>query len=753
VIQSAPPAGRQQEAGLHGLAALRQRARLIVLASAGGIGLGVLSYVAQPPRFVAEAVIALDVRRIQAMPIDQVVAPLPQENPVVRTELDMIASRDMAQRVIAMLSEAGRSPDGEGPLDLGRLIPRPDALQRARAALGAGIGRLSGRRAPSPIDTGSLIEGALRGNLAVLNDGRSYTIYIAYGADDPVVAARVANAYARAYLDYQDDLQIEATRRVSDWLEARLATLGAKLQRAEQDAERFRATSGLFEIEGVTIAAQRVSALSAELMAARAAYATAEAREKTATLLATRPDGLDGFSDVLGSPIVQQLRVSQSELERRLQVLNDTGAPQSADVPVLTSELETVRQQIRREVDKILVSLRNEIDSAGRRVASLESQLQAAEADYGGSDTARVKLEGLVREANADRAVFESLLGRAKQIGDRKELTDPGVRLISAAAVPVHAAGPRLLSALLLGLMGGATSGVGLALALGRFDHRVRSRQELEAATGLPVLATIPALRGRHRRHPADRVAQAPHSPYAEAFATLQWMLRLAPSLRRAVVLMLTSAQSGDGKTTLALSLARSMAAAGRSVALVTFEPIAGIAPRPKLSEDDDGSHAGASDPRAVLPFGVVPTRDPLSSVQTITPSPTDAWPASLANAQQFGVLMAALRERFEVVIVDAPTLATASRSLQLGTEADAILLVLRWGHTTQAAATASIQRLAYCGLPVRAILLNQVPPREHRRLERSSDLSAPGAPISLGGGRRASAGGASMASIWEPTI
>jgi uncharacterized protein involved in exopolysaccharide biosynthesis/Mrp family chromosome partitioning ATPase len=724
LIQSSPPVARQ-DAGLHGFAALRRRARLIAFASAVGLGLGVLSYATQPPRFVAEAVIALDVRRIQSMPIDQVVAPLPQENPVVRTELDMIASRDMAQRVIRMLSSEGAP--GAAPVDLDQLIPRPSALQQARAWVSTGLAALLGREPAALAETGSMIEEALRSNLGVVNDGRSYTIYIAFGAGDPIVAARVANAYARAYLDYQNDLQIEATRRISDWLEERLATLGAKLQQAEQSAERFRAASGLFEIDGVTIAAQRVSALSAELIAARAAFATAEARERTATQLASRPDGLESFSDVLGSPIIQQLRVSQSALERRLQVLNDTGASQSVEVPVLTSELETVQQQITREVEKILVSLRNEIDTARRRVASLEAQLGAAEADYGGSDTARVKLEGLVREANADRAVYESLLGRAKQIGDRKELTDPGVRLISEAAVPVHAAGPRLLSALLLGLMGGATGGIALALGLGRFDHRVRSRHELEAATGLPVLATIPALRGRNRRHAADLITRAQHEPFSEALTTLQWTLWLSPSLRRAGVLMVTSALPGEGKTTLALALARVMATVGRSVLLVSLEPNDGmIPPRRRVVDADECAEADTDELLHDLPDGMILTTDRASPIKILVPKSTGPASTSLTNPQHFRRLMAALRARFDVILLDAPALSGSSRPLQAGAEADAILFVTQWGRTPRHAVSSSIQRLAFCGLPVRALLLNRMPLREHRRFERPSDLPVP---------------------------
>ncbi|BCP53477.1 polysaccharide biosynthesis protein [Kaistia sp. 32K] len=724
MIQSSPPIGRQ-DVGLHGLEALRQRSHLIAACSAAGLAIGALSYMLQPPRYVAEAVIALDGRRIQSMPVDQVVTPLPQENPVLRTELDRISSRVMAQRVIDKLAAEG----GE-PFEGNASGPPIRIAQPARGGMAGWLGRLRGNTAPKQQDPRSALEARLRANLDVVNDGRSYTIYIAYSADDAALAARVANAYARAYLDYQDDVQIEATRRVSDWLEVRLATLGAKLQQAEQNAERFKASSGLFEMGGVTIAAQRVSALSAELITARAAKATAEARERTAALLSTRQDGLDGFSDVLGSPIIQQLRVSQSQLERRLQVLRDTGASQSVEIPVLTSELQTVRQQIDREVEHILVSLRNEIDTAARRVTSIEGQLRAAEADYGGSDTARVKLEGLVREANADRAVYESLLGRAKQIGDRKELTDPGVRLISEATVPARPSNPRLLPTMLLGLLSGAGVGVCLALLLGRLDPRVRSRHALEAATGVPVLATIPTLPRRAGREPASQIVQDPRSAFAEAFATLQWMLRLSPAMRRAGVLMVTSALPGEGKTTLALSLARSMARSGRSVVLVDADLhgqsvalMAGAA-----TADDHRGLAAYLSGDLDLEQVVVP--DPETPLQLIIARGMEEEKPSLLADKRLAMLIAALRDRFDAVILDTPAILASSDAAQIGAHADAVLFVARWGWTPFESVTASIERLAFCGQTVRALVLNRVSMRVHRSFERPGSVGrAPATP------------------------
>ncbi|WP_336799857.1 GumC family protein [Kaistia sp. MMO-174] len=723
IVQSTPSMGREHLALRDIGALLRRRAVWLALLATTGLGLGAALYARQPRLYRAEAVLALDVRRIQGMPIDQVVTPLPPENPVLRTELDRIGSRIMARRVLAKLAEEGVDPF---PLSAtGPAAKRLDAAETQGSETG-GVPTARPRSQSSGISAAdkmaAALEDRLRSGLKVVNDGHSYTIYIAYTAEDPGVAARVANSYSQAYLDYQDDVQMEATRRVSDWLSDRLKVLAARLERSEQVAERFRASSGLQEIDGVTLAAQQLSALNAELIAARAAHATAEAREKTAARLAADSNGLDSFSEVLGSPIIQQLRASQAQFERRLRVLKDTGIAQSPEIPALQAELEAVRRQIDQEVEHILASLRNEIDAAARRVASLEEELRIAQANYGALDLARVKLDALTREANADRAVYESLLGRSKQIVDQNGLVDPGVRLISEATAPSRPFGLRLGPALALGLLGGVAGGLGLAFILERLDDRVRSRRAIEAATGVAVLGSLPILPWRVRRRTAGIWAQPPGHAFAEAIASLQWMLRLAPATRRSATFVVTSAVPGEGKTTAALALARSVALAGRSVVLVDADPYRqGLSrmalPRRHRSDPMNGLDAYF---RRSAGIDDILTRDPATSLQVVLGLGPGADTKEQLEGAGMKRLVEQLRERFDVVILDAPPALTTPDAARIGSVVDAVLFLVRWESTPQEAVLAALQKLALCGVPVPALILNQVERRAHQSYDAS---------------------------------
>ncbi|MBN9026339.1 MAG: AAA family ATPase [Rhizobiales bacterium] len=333
-----------------------------------------------------------------------------------------------------------------------------------------------------------------------------------------------------------------------------------------------------------------------------------------------------------------------------------------------------------------------------------------------------MKLDALTREANADRAVYESLLGRSKQIVDQNGLVDPGVRLISEATAPSRPFGLRLGPALALGLLGGAAGGLGLAFILERLDDRVRSRRAIEAATGVAVLGSLPILPWRVRRRTAGIWAQPPGHAFAEAIASLQWMLRLAPATRRSATFVVTSAVPGEGKTTAALALARSVALAGRSVVLVDADPYRqGLSrmalPRRHRSDPVNGLDAYF---RGSAGIDDILTRDPATPLQVVLGLGPGADTKEQLEGAAMKRLVEQLRERFDVVILDAPPALSTPDAARIGSVVDAVLFLVRWESTPQETVLAALQKLALCGVPVPALILNQVERRAHQSYDAS---------------------------------
>ncbi len=721
MIVSKPHAHRQSWSLRDYLKCFRRRRLAIAIPALSFLALGLVLYTASPRRYVAEAVVALDVRRIQILSTEAVLSPLPQESPVLRTELDVINSRLMAERVLDRLDQQGIAPPPPSVSFLDTLRHRFRGTDPVADIAPAGSpAAMSPDRRRQRIDQ-------LLDNLKVSNDGRSYTIFIVFTAASPAYAAVVANAFGEAYLDYQTDVQAAATRHASDWLGAKLSDLRRKLEVSESSVETFRRSAGMVISEGASLEAQRLNTLNTALIQARADRAAAEARLETAKGLVQSDDGLDSFAEVLKSPIIQELRAEQAKVDRQLTEYADTGAVKANEIPALRSQQASLRDQIKREVDRVVASLANEIAVEQHKEDALQLAFQQAETAQSTANTAQLQLNQLDREASANRTIYESYLTRYKQTIEQDGLAVPEARLISRAEPPGVPASPRLMPFVMLSLLAGCGLGIALALLRETFDSRIRSRRDLEDATELPVFDLIPLQRRPGPMPVHAAVVKQPDSPFGEAARRLRSTLFLAPTTRRAQILALTSADAGDGKTTLCIALARSMALAGQKVILIDAD----------LRNPTVAEQMGVTPPVSLLDLirdgqrlDEAIASDKISPSHFIAARPDALTAEHLLGEPGFQDLLSRLRKRYDRIIIDTGAVRASTDAAQLGALVDAVLLVTRWGRTTRSAVLSSIRHLAFRGTPVSGLILNGV--SGYRREQDEIDQLAGPAPAEL---------------------
>lgn len=612
-------------------------------------------------RYTADAVIALEPRKVQVLPLDTVVSRLPQESPVLRTELDVISSRSMAESVL-------REAAG-GTADEARLRGEVDRL-------------LDGLR--------------------VSNDGRSFTIIVSYTDPDPERAARIANAFAEGYLRRTTTAQTQATRDAGEWLGKRLESLRLRLEASENKVQNFRISAGLVEVSGVPVEEQRLTSVSTELAAARSARAAAEAR----LAAVDERGGLDapaegGASEFFDTPALQGLRRDLIESERALFEIEQGGAMKSPDIPGLRTRMASIRRQLAAEAERIRTALASELEVARRKEADLAGAVAGAEAALARVKAARVQLDQLEREARADRTLYESFLNRYKQTLEQEGLTAPEARIISRAETP-RVPSSRRLPLLVLALGAGFGSGIGFAFLREALDRRVRSVRRLEAETGIAVIADLPEPAKPGRAVQLLPLSE-PFSAYSEAVRRLGSVLDCPRGAAVGRVVAVTSAAGQDGKTALTVSLARSLAAAGRRVVAVEAHAAA-----PQL-----GAAFGAvpstdleSVVRDRVPVETLLTDDPRSDVAILAAALGGRNPPVYVDTDGFARVIGALKQQFDVVLLDAPALAEGSEALSAARSADEVLVVARWKRTGGDAVASGIRRLALAGIAPTGIVL-----------------------------------------------
>ncbi|MBB4091631.1 polysaccharide biosynthesis tyrosine autokinase [Ochrobactrum pecoris] len=675
--------GRQPVADL--LDTIKRRRMMLIVPVLAGIGVGFAGYLTAPVSYVSESVLVLDMRRLQALPNESAITPLPQDSPVLRSELDIINSRMMARKVIDIL----QAENIVVPTEFRSrtvLSSAPDAGSQAKGARDVD----PAMRERQQIDL-------LLSRLRVTNDGRSYTIFISYRASDRVYAAQVANAFATAYLDHQIDVQQSATRRISEWLGEKLVTLRSDLESAERAAEEFRQKSKLAGDQGqISFQAQRVAALNNEIVAATGAVSLAEARLRTAEELKNN-DEAPALTEVLASPAIQTLRSEAARVERQLDELQSNGALKSAEIPVLKAEQEALKQQISNQVGEIVKSLGNEIQIAHQRRSGLENALKSAEADLAEANQAQVKAVQLDREANASRTVYESYLTRFKQLIEQDGIAAPEAQMISPAEPAMAKASPNLANWLLLGLgLGGLIALAGTVLKE-TFD-KIRPAQTaslvlqgIPAATLLPVPSqlTVPLLVNR---------GLDPASPFGRAIKSVHERLRVLTRGRDSLALSIVSLFDGEGKTLLITALAQQIAATGVTVAVIdATNKRSGLSEAFGVPQSD---HSVVSTGRPLA--GATLVHDHGSGIDIITPN------RQMRQGDWLAELIAHLRSDHKIILVDLPAVMEDKRSVLLSRATDTALLVVQSDRQDQNAANALIQTMASFGRKPALAVVNQ---------------------------------------------
>jgi capsular exopolysaccharide synthesis family protein len=422
---------------------------------------------------------------------------------------------------------------------------------------------------------------------------------------------------------------------------------------------------------------------------------------------------------------MQDLRQKAADLHGQLAQLTSMLGENHPKVQTIKAAIARSNEEMRAEVGRLVTSLEGDVRLASTKEESLRQIFSKTQDDLARSSDGQKKLEALKAEAASNRAALDGLQKRRiEAIGvSAKPPQRIDAEIVSHASVPQEPAKPKKKMLLAIAVVGSAMAGFGAAFAREKHDQTFRSSQQVELETGLRPLALMP-ISQKGRRLQDERLASS-ISFYGETIRTLYTTLLL---WRRFKMVVVTSARPGEGKTTLAASLALMAAKAGRKVLLVDADLCTGgatrafgllgneglaelISSRKELSEV-----VGRFDPSANFDF------DFLSCG-----TQKNALAARSALENTLG-LFRRLRQEYDLVIVDTPPILAVSDAMALSSQADATLFAIRWGTTPRAAVKLGLRRLLGSShhQTVAGIVLTMVNARKHSRYgDEDSELYA----------------------------
>jgi capsular exopolysaccharide synthesis family protein len=675
-------------------AVVRRRWRSIILAITLAVAASAAFAWLVPPRYTSEAQLMIDPRPHAGAAARDSRASGQPDAVLVDTEVKLVTS----------------------PAVLGAVVERLNLSADPEFAARKGAAR--------PFDA---VVAKLAKRLDVGRNGLTYIVSIRARSGSPEKAAEIANTLADEYLRQSRALRAGQAAEQARSLIGELGPLDREVLAADEAVARYRADHHIVSSGGAnsggTVTDQQIASMAAELGKAQADAAAATSAAVAATAQ-EQASGSDTVSQVLNSSALAELRRQRAQVLREQAQTASVYGPEHPALARINGQLAELDKAIKSESDHIVMGLQNDSRAAASRAAEIRAQLSGLEARQMQDAQASVVALGLQRNADAKRGTFNDLNRNAQEEAQEARIGDVRAWVVSAATRPLKPSFPNKAMLLVLGLMIGAAFGAMWAVVRELTESGFRSGEEVAAELRAPLLAAVPdltetvksrALWRAREKHPCwDYVLNKPVSSFSESIRNIRAGLLGAPGAPGPRAVCVTSALMGEGKSAIAVALARVMAMSGDRVLLVDCDLRRSGLSKLRTAQDTPPPSTGlmevlegAIDPHAAIVQDVVPG---LSLLGLDSPVFTAR---DLFSGESARALIDRLKEDYDFIVLDAPPILAVTDAWSIASICDVTVMVVRHGKTARAAVRAAVDRLRLRGLTPGGVILNRRPPRQ----------------------------------------
>lgn len=634
------------------------------------------------------------------------------DSSLILNEIEIIRSRNMAKKVIDrldLLDSASMNPTLSGGAQ--NVEFQPDSFKKMK------LYETADSTMPAEFieeQMNVVITNFLK-NLAVRVIPGSYAIQIQYTSPDPRMAALVANTVADVYIEERLEMKFKAGRKLTDWLDGRLNELRDQVRKSEIAVTEYKAENNLTEGIRTIITAEQISQLNSQLISAKAKKAEAVARLDQVRKLASSGESLEASSEVMDSSFIQRLRTQESDLLVKLSDLSNRYGDKHPTIITVREELKELRSKIKREMKRVVNVLENELLVASARVKALEEGLNDLRDVRNVENEKMVRMNELMREAKSNQLIFDTFLQTYKRSDEQEQLQEAEARIISYASVPRKASYPDKLLFLSLGMTFSLFLGIFISFLLEKLDNTFRSPNQLEKLAHFPCYALIPSMDGMNQKQLVKHVLEQPSSTVSEAVRTLRTVLNLRGMKdgQKPKVVTITSSFPGEGKTTLSCWLAHLAAKSGDKVILLDCDLRRPNVHR-SLGQSNDVSIVEYLTGKNTLQEAVHKIDDSGVHVMYAKSVPNSAL--DLVSSDKMAKLVEALREEYDLVILDSPACLAVSDARILARYSDQTIYSVSWDRTPREVVLGGVKQFSDMGYTNLAFTLTNVDIKRHVR-------------------------------------
>ncbi|MGE5208484.1 MAG: GumC family protein [Alphaproteobacteria bacterium] len=685
----------------------------------------------------------------------------------LRTIEQNLTNQTLLSRVVrseGLAADGGRALLGQSVLPDKKSTPAPQNEAPQPVAKGQGA---SGVMTFTPLEEalGRAMAGMVRP--AIRRGTRLIDLYVTH--PDPVMAQRLSEAVGREYIRNSIERHASLSEEALRYLLEEEERLKGNLQKSEAAVADYKATHpDALQLGGGTAATGSQQGAGAGGGGPRGGLVEDKLQDLNNKLTATKADRIrlegeleqiqhDGENidallsvpSISAAPMVTEARRTVTQIEAAITTYALRYKDKHPKMIAAKASLADAKDKLRQAVLAQPAILRNAIEQSKATEASLQKALQDQQGVAVALNRTAIGWQELARQAETDRALYESVLRQIKETSLSKDVKANAVSVIEHSPLPQAPVSPRPTRTIFLGLLGGLVVGLGFVFGADALDRSIKTVDQAENTLGLPVFAAVPEttdegpvtrLKRRSKRAFGSSsyrvVAETPESPAAEAFRNLRAALALlGPEVERKVSLF-TSAVPTEGKSFTSANYSLALAQQGYRVLLID-----GDLRRPTMhkifrfpsarNNSDEACEPGVIDcllgeadvasAARQIPAGEIQIVDEniavTGNILTATGGQLSVLaggrrspnPAEILAGPFFGRLISEAATLFDRVVVDSAPILAVSDTLLMTPHVQTLCIVVRAAKTPRQAVRRAISLLAKSGIRPAGLVLNRL--------------------------------------------
>lgn len=529
---------------------------------------------------------------------------------------------------------------------------------------------------------------------------------------DAKMSADIANAFAAEFVQANLQRRFDSSAYARNFVREQLEQARVRLEQSEQELNTYARQAGLIRARDASSSSaagdssSSSSVTSASLMQLNQAANDAQARRVAAEAhwAAERGQPLLSSPAALSSLVVQQLLERRSEQQAQLDSARDRYLEDHPTVQRLTSQLRDTNEQLTIQATHARDAVRAEYVAAQAAERNLRAQVGQLKGATLQEQDRSVRYNTLAREADTNRSIYDGLLQRFRELNASSGITASNISIIDQAEPPEDPSSPNAMLNLALAVLLGTLVAAAVVFLKDQLDDRVRVPEEVEQKVGLNLLGVVPEAKNDD---PVEALRD-PKSVVSESYSALRSSLLYSTRDGLPKLMLITSAQASEGKSTTSYAVTRSMALVGKRALLIdadlrrpSIHRLTGVANKRGLSNLLVGENTIEE---VVVPGDV-------ANLFVLPSGPVPPSPAELLSSPRLAALLETLRDTYDCVVIDSAPVLGLADSPGLSALVDGVLLVIEANRGRGGQLKAAIRRLRLMSPTILGAVLTKFDP------------------------------------------